>query len=205
MLADRRACSCARDVRAAAPGVDDALAVPRQDRLAPQHVALLPTLRMVVVHGQRAQDRHGILCAMAHVRGLADEVLLFDPGGGHARLDHVVFGLELVAMGAIGLLQPASRAVHADPAGDQPVRPARFPQRVPKLQPLLDRNVHLPAQVPDVGDARSQHALRADLDHAASAELETFVRHVVRGGARHDVARAGTPQADGRHRRGHVG
>src|SRR5438309_610206 len=79
----------ARDIRAASAAIDDPLSVPRQDRLSPQHVALLTGLRRVVVHRKGAEDRQRILLAMPQVRGLADEVLLLDPRRGHPRLDHV--------------------------------------------------------------------------------------------------------------------
>src|SRR2546423_9831066 len=123
---------------------------------------------------------------------------MLDPRRGHAGLDHVVLGLELVAVRSIALPEPAGRAVDADPARHHAVRPARLPQRVPELEPLLHRHVELPAQVADVGDARGEDALRADLDDPARSELETIVRYVVGCGAGEDVACTQAPDADGR-------
>src|SRR5438067_7144792 len=200
VLAHRRPGAGARDVRAAPAAIDDPLAVWREDGLSPQHVALLTGLRSVVVHRQGAEDRQRILLAMPQVRGLAHEVLLLDPRRGHSRLDHVVLGLELVSVGSIGLLEPAGGAVDPDAASRHAVRAARLPQRVPQLQALLHGHIQLPAEVADVRDAGGEHALRADLDHPARAELEAFVRHVVGGGARQDVSRARAPQTDRCHR-----
>src|SRR5260370_11824560 len=106
---------------------------------------------------------------MAQVRRLADEVLVLDARRRHAGLDDVVLGLELVAVRAVALLQAACRAVYANAARHQSMRPPRLPQRVPQLESLLDRHVQLPAQVTHVRDARGEPSLRADLEAGARA------------------------------------
>jgi hypothetical protein len=102
--------------------VHQALAVARHDRLAAEHVALHAGRRGVVVHGQRAHDRRRVLLAVAHVRLLADEVLVLDLAPGHAGLDHVVLAVQLEAERAVALLEPAGGAVHADAGRHDPVR-----------------------------------------------------------------------------------
>ena len=104
----------------------------------------------MVVNRETAENRGGLLFAVAQVRGLADEVLFLHPGRGHPGLDHVVLGLELVAVRAVGLLEPAGAAVHADATGRETVWTSGLPERVPQPETLLDRDVQLPAEVPDV-------------------------------------------------------
>src|SRR4029077_16508445 len=111
----------------ASAAVDDARSVPPEDRLTAEHIALLAAIRGGVVDGQSAQHRGRVLLAVAQVGRLADEVLVLDARSRHAGLDHVVLGLQLVAVRPVALLETAGRAVHADAAGDQAVRPARLP------------------------------------------------------------------------------
>ena len=179
MLAHRRSGAGAGHVRAAALSVDQTRAVTRDDGLPAQHVALLTAFRLVVVDGQRAEDRGRLLLAVAQVRLLADEVLRLHARRGHAGLDDVVLGLQLVAMSAVALLEAASSPIHADAARGQAVRPPGLPQRVPQQKALLHRHVQLPAQVADVRDPRGEDTHGADVDGAARAELEPFVRDVV--------------------------
>src|SRR5580700_4572116 len=108
--------------------VDETRAVASEDRLAAEHVALLAAVRSVVVHRERAQQRRRLFFAVPQVRLFPDEVLALDPRRLHAGLDDVVLGLELVAVGAIALLEPPRRAVHADAAGGQAERPAGLPE-----------------------------------------------------------------------------
>src|SRR5947209_19955126 len=95
----------------AAAAVADRLAVACEDGLAPEHVALLAAFRCVVVDGERAQDGGRLLVAVTQVRLLAHKVLAFHSWRLHARLDHVVFGLELVAVGAVALLETSGGAI----------------------------------------------------------------------------------------------
>ena len=97
----------------------------------------------------------------------------------HVGLDDVVLGVELEAERPVALLDPPGRAVDADPGGDDAVRLARLPERVPQPRALLDRHVQLPAEVADVGDPEREHLQRADLDRAAAREREALVRDVV--------------------------
>ncbi len=90
---------------------------------------------------------------MPEVRLLADEVFGLHARGLHARLDYVVFGLELVAVGAVALFEPPGGAVHADSTGGKAERTACLPQHVPELQSLVDGDVELPAQVAHIRDA----------------------------------------------------
>ena len=159
----------------------------------------------MVVNRERAQDGRRVFLAVAEVRPFAGEVFLLHPWRGHPRLHDVVFGLQLVAVRPVALLEPSGGAVHPDAACHEAVRLARLPQRVPELEPLLDRDVELPAQVTDVGDARGQHALGADLDRAAGTELEAVVGDVVGRRPCQNLARAWPPKADGRHRGGRIG
>src|SRR6058998_3012518 len=53
--------------------------------------------------------------------------------------------------------------------------------------PMEQGHVQLPSEVAHVGDARREHALGADLDHTARAELEALVGDVVRCGGGEDV------------------
>src|SRR5712692_3639852 len=131
VLAHRRACARARYIRAAAAAVRDRGAIAREDGLTSEHVALLAAVRRVVIDGKRAHDGGGLLVAVAQVRLLAHEVLALHARRLHARLDHVVLGLELVAVGAVTLLEAPGRAVHPDSARGEAEGPARLPQRIP--------------------------------------------------------------------------
>ena len=179
-------------------------AVARQDRLAAHHVALAPVARSVVVDGERAQHGGRLGLALAHVRLLADEVLVLDLAPRHPGLDDVVLAVELEAERAVALLEPAGGRVDADAGGHDPVRRAGLRDHVPQPRALLDRHVELPAEVADVGDARGEHAQRAHLDRAAGGEREALVREVVAREARRDVARARAPEAERAPARGEV-
>ena len=111
-------------------------------------------------------------------------------------LDDRVLALELRAVRAVALLEPAGRPVDADPAGTAPCGSTRLPDDVPQPGALLDRDVQLPAEVADVGDARREDAQRPDLDRPAGGEREALVGDVVTGDAREDVARARPPEPE---------
>src|SRR6185503_327347 len=164
-----------------------------QDGLAPEHVSPLAGRRGRVVNRQRAKRGDGRILALAQVRLTADEGRLLDPRPLHVRLDEVELELELVAVGAVALLEPACRAVDADPERDDAVRSARLPERVPQALALFHRYVQLPAELADVRDARSQDGDATELDRPARAEREAGVRDVVGGRGRHHVTRPRTP------------
>src|SRR5688572_6825238 len=103
----------------------------------------------MVVDGEGAEQGGGLLLALPQVRLLADEVLVLHTGSRHPCLDGGVLALELGAESAVALLEPAGRAVDADPGCDQAVRSSGFPDEVPEPAPLLDRRVELPAEVAD--------------------------------------------------------
>ena len=63
----------------------------------------------------------------------------------------------------------------------QAVRLPCLEDGVPQLRALLDRDVQLPAELADVGDARGQHGHPRDLDLLAGPERESRIRDVVRG------------------------
>ena len=205
MLSDRRPGAGAGHVRAPALAVGERLPVAGLDRLAAQHVPLHPGGRCVVVDGQRAHDRGRLLVAVPQVGLLADEVLVLHLRPGHARLADVVLALQLEAVGAVALLEPAGGAVDADPDRRDAVRPAGLRDHVPQLLALLDRHVQLPAEVAHVGDARGQHPQRVDLDRPAAAEAEALVGDVVAGHRAQDVTRARPPEAERRPGGGQVG
>ena len=62
-------------------------------------------------------------------------------------------GVELGTVGAVALLDPAGGAVDADAGRHRAVRRARLEQRLPQLGGVLHRDVELPAELADVGDA----------------------------------------------------
>src|SRR4051794_4875817 len=113
--ADRRAGSRRGHVRTAAPPVDERLPVRGQDGLAPEHVALDAALRRRVVEAERAQHGDGRLRPLLDVRGLANEIGRFHRRSGHAGIDEVEVELELVAVGAVALLESGGHGVRADP------------------------------------------------------------------------------------------
>ena len=193
VLADRRPGAGAGHVRASPLGVDQRVAVTGEDRLAAEHVALDPAARGVIVDGQGAHVRHRLLLAVAHVRLLADEVLLLDLAPRHPRLDDVEVGLELGAVGAVALLQPSGGAVHADARRDDAVRLAGLGDDVPQPRALLHRDVQLPAEVADVGDARGEHLQRPDLDRLPAREREPLVGDVIAGADAPRMSRARGP------------
>ena len=156
VLADRRRRAGRGHERAAALAVDQRRAVAGHDRLAAEHEARHAGRGRVVVDRERAHDRRRLLLAVAHVRLLADEVLVLDLPPRHVGLDDVVLGVELEAERAVALLDPPGRAVDADPGGHDAVRLAGLPDRVPQPRALLDRHVQLPPEVADVGDAGSR-------------------------------------------------
>src|SRR6202011_2838097 len=97
---------------------------------------------------------------------------------GEPRLDQGKLLLQLVAVGAITLLQPAGRAVDADPDWRDPMRLAGLPDGVPQPRPLLEWDVDFPTKLADVGDPGRQRSDRPDVDEAAGAEREALVRHI---------------------------
>src|SRR5207253_5992801 len=123
--------------------------------------------RAVVVDGERAEDRHGLLLAVPDVRVLADEVLLLDAPPRHPGLDDVVFRVELEAERAVALLQAPGRPIDADAGRHHAVGLSGLPDDVPKTGALLDRHVELPTKVAHVRDARRERAQRPDLDRLA--------------------------------------
>src|SRR5450759_1487397 len=105
---------------------------------------------------------------MPQVGGLADKFLFLDARSGHPCLDHV-------AVCALALFQSPGRPLHPEAAVSKAMWFPGLPEQIPELQTLVDRDVQLPAEVPDVRDARRQHAQRIDLDRPARAEFEAFV------------------------------
>src|SRR5260370_38229144 len=87
---------------------------------------------------------------MPQVSRLADEVLLLDTRRGHSGLHHVVLGLELVAVGAVGLLQAPRRAVYADSAWREAVWLPGLPEQVPELEALFLGQIQCPADIPNL-------------------------------------------------------
>ena len=69
--------------------------------------------------------------AGARTRVAADEVLRLDLGRRHVGLDHGVVVVELGAVGAVALLEPAGGAVDAHAAGGEAERPGRPPTARP--------------------------------------------------------------------------
>src|SRR5205823_10293285 len=131
-LADRRARPGAGDVRTSPVPVDEALALRGQHRLAAHHEALEARARRVVVDRQGAERDCGRLGALLEIDFLADEVLWLDLGPGETGFHQVELLLQLVAVGAVALLQPAGRAIDADPDRRDPMRLAGFPDRIPQ-------------------------------------------------------------------------
>src|SRR5205085_6485816 len=113
VLAHGRSGARAGHIRTSPLTVRERLSVPSQDGLVAEHVALDAARRGVVIDGQRAHDRRGLLLAMADVRVLTDEVLVLDLAPRHAGVDHVVVGLELGAVRAVALLQSPGGSVDA--------------------------------------------------------------------------------------------
>ena len=64
------------------------------------------------------------------------------------------------------------------PTGDQPVRLAGLPERVPDPQALLDRDVDLPAELADVADPRGERPDAVDVDGLRGQEREALVADV---------------------------
>ena len=157
MLADRRPRAGARHVRSPALRVDQRLAGARQDRLAPEHVALHAARGRVVVDGERAERRRRLLLAVAQVGVAADEVVVLHLRPRHARLDHVVLGLELEPVGPVALLEPPGRAVDADPDGRGAVRARRPPTGCPRAA----RPAPSARRAPSPGRRRRRSATRA--------------------------------------------
>src|SRR5207244_12273092 len=117
VLADGRRGARARHVGAPPHRVDERrAAVARDYRIASHHVAPDAARGRVVVDGQGAEHRDRLGLALAHVRLLADEVLLLDLAPGHAGLDHVVLVVELEPECAAALLQTAALPADANPA-----------------------------------------------------------------------------------------
>src|SRR5439155_7408018 len=73
---------------------------------------------------------------------------------------------------------------------------ARLQHGVPELPALVHRRVQLPAQFPDVGDARRQDRDRPEGDPPARGERESLVGDVVIGDALDHVTRARSPHAE---------
>ena len=159
----------------------------------------------MVVDGQRAQDRAGVLVTLREVGLLAHEVGGLDLRPLHPGLDDAALAVELGAVGAVALLDAAGRAVDADAGRDRAVRLPRLEQRLPQAGGLGHRDVELPAELADVGDARGEDGGARDLDLATGEEAEAGVADVVGGERGDDVAGAGAPDADGGDVVGEVG
>ena len=100
------------------------------------------------------------LVALPEVRLATDEVRVLDRRPGHARLDEVEVELELRAVRAVALLESRRDGVGPDPHRRQTVRRTGLPERVPDAEPLLDRDVDLPAELADVRDPRRERRAR---------------------------------------------
>jgi hypothetical protein len=135
-----------------AVAVGEDAAVPGEDRLAAEHVALHAAGGGVVIDGQGAQNRPG----PPRLRDdgvLADEVLVLPLRPGHAGLHEGALAVELIPVGAVALLEATGGAVDPDPDGDHPVLRADLEEPVPERGAGLHRGVELPAVLTDVGDA----------------------------------------------------
>src|SRR5207302_8284577 len=156
--------------------VDNPLSLGRQHRLAPHREALESRSGGVVVDGERAEDDGRRFSALLEVGLLADEVLRLYLGPGQSGFHQVELLLELVAVGAVALLQPTGGAVDADANRRDSVRLAGLPDRVPEPCPLLEGHVDFPAELADVGNARRQRPYRAEVDEAADPKRKALVR-----------------------------
>src|SRR4051794_17928871 len=150
VLADRRSGSGRRHIRAAPLRVDDPCAVRRENGLAPEHVALDPGRGGRIVDGQRAQDRGRLGGTPLLVCGAAHEIGVLERRPGHAGLHEVEVELELCAVRPVALLEPGRDGIRPDPDRHEPMRLPRPPERIPDPEPLLDRDVDLPAELADV-------------------------------------------------------
>src|SRR4051794_2153933 len=204
VLADGRAGPGARHERTPALRVRDRAAIRGKDRFAPEHVALHATRRGVVVDGQGAQRGDRRLRAVLEIRVAPDEIRFLDLGPEHVGLDEVEFELELVAVRAIALLEPAGRPVDADPEGDDALRLAGLRERVPQPGALLHRDVQLPTELPDIRDARGKDGDAADLDRPEGPEREAAVRDIRGGRRREDISCPRSPDPCGAPGRGRV-
>ena len=178
MLPDGRAGSGRGHVRPAPLGVDDALPVRGQDRLAAQHVALDAGRGGRVVDGQRAQDRRRLVGPLLLVRRTPHEVGVLERRPGHAGLDEIEVELELRAVGPVALLEPRRDRVRPDPDRRHAVRTPGAPQCVPDTEALLDRDVDLPAELADVADPRGQRPDTVDVDRLRRQERKPLVADV---------------------------
>src|SRR5205807_3478976 len=106
---------------------------------------------------------------------LADEVLRFDLGPGQSGLHQVELLLQLVAVGAVALLEASCGAVDADANRRDSVRLTGLPDRVPEPSALLERHVDFPAQLADVGNTRGERPDRAQIDEAAGPKTKALV------------------------------
>src|SRR6478735_539716 len=172
VLAQRRGGPGAGHVRVVAVAVGEGAAVAGEDRLATEHVALHPAGGGVVVDGHRAQHGDRSCLTLAQVGLPPDEVRGLDLRPLHAGLDDGALPVELVAEGAVALLDPAGGAVDADADGDRTVRRTGVEQLVPQLGGRPERHVELPAELADVGDPRGQDRHAAHRDLAAGEEAE---------------------------------
>src|SRR5438128_7364535 len=137
-LADRRARPGAGDIGPSPVPVDEPLALRGHDGLAAHHESLESRARGVVVDCQGAERDRRRLGALLEIGLLADEVLRFDLGPGETGLHQIELLLQLVAVGAVALLEPAGRPVDANADRRDPVRLARLPDRIPEPLPLFE-------------------------------------------------------------------
>src|SRR3546814_2883674 len=92
---------------------------------------------------------------------------------GKARLHRRVVGADVAAPGAVALFQ--AQGLDGAIAGvHQAVRRSRLHQRLVDVDGILRRQVQLPAEFADVGDAQRQHRAARSEEH--TSELQSLMR-----------------------------
>ena len=151
----------------------------------------------MVVDGEGAQHRGRLLLALLEVGLPADEVRRLHLRALHAGLDDGPLGVELVAVGAVALLQPTRwwRRRRCRPA------PRRAPPPPRGAATRASRRARTAGAAPSPARRRRRSGRRApasesDLDLPAGAEAEALVADVVAGELAEDVAGPRPPEAD---------
>src|SRR5206468_1686891 len=114
--------------------------------------------------------------ASAEERLAADEVDALVEADGEAEpgLEGRLVRRDVARQDPVALLDP-ERVDRAVPAGDEPVRPTRLPQRVPEGQAVFGRRVELPTELADVRDPERDRRDAPDGDLARSQVREPVV------------------------------
>src|SRR6185312_11631975 len=95
----------------------------------------------------------------------------------------------------VALLQP-KRVDRLVPAGDEPVRLASVPERVPEREPELAGAVELPAELADVRHPQREARNAPDRELVSTHVWESVVCKVDARERLEDVARPWTPQPE---------